>query len=62
MKHRPCFDPSTGSGATGTVVEALTQLLKSPFALSSLRSERVEGLRTYQLLVLGSTNPRMNSL
>jgi hypothetical protein len=36
-----------------TVSEVLTQLVKCPFALSSLRSGRVEGLRTYQLPFLG---------
>ncbi|MDH5562198.1 MAG: hypothetical protein OEY91_01055 [Nitrospirota bacterium] len=33
--------------------DVLTQLVKCPFALSSLRSGRVEGLHTYQLPFLG---------
>jgi hypothetical protein len=54
MKHRPYFDPSAlwqvqSLGSTRAVFEALTKLAKSPFALSSLRSGRVEGLRTNQL-------------
>jgi len=36
-----------------TVFDALTQLVKCLFALSSLRSGPVEGLRTYQLPFLG---------
>jgi len=55
MKHRPCFDPSTSSGSARTVFEVLTQLVKYPFALSSLRSGRVEGLNTYQLPFVGSS-------
>ena len=43
MKHRPCFDKHE------RCFEVLTQLVKCPFALSSLWCGRVEGLRTYQL-------------
>ena len=53
--HRPGLDPSTTSGSAQAVFDALTQRVKSPFALSSLRSERIEGLRPYQLPFLGST-------
>ena len=38
-----------------TVFVAFTQMVKSPFALSSLRSGRVEGFRTCQLPFLGLT-------
>ena len=41
------------SGSARTAFEALTKLVKSPFALNSLRSGRVKGLGTYQLPNLG---------
>ena len=53
MKHRSCFDPSTSSGPARTVFDTFTQMVKSSFALSSLRSGRVEGFRTCQLPFLG---------
>ena len=46
-KNRAFFEPSAGSARK--VFEALTQLVRSPFALSSLRSGRVEGLYANQL-------------
>jgi hypothetical protein len=41
------------TGSARTVFEALTQLVRSPFALSNLRSRRVEGLYANQLPNLG---------
>jgi len=58
------IDPKNGSCSGETLpmlrqaqherfFEVLTQMVKSPFALSSLRSERVEGFRTWHLPFLG---------
>jgi hypothetical protein len=55
LKVHLCFDPSASSGSARTAFKALTKLVKSPFALSSLRSGPVEGLGTDQLPILGLT-------
>lgn len=46
---RPVVSLSNSPGSARTIFEALTQLVRSPFALSSLRSGRVEGLYANQL-------------
>jgi hypothetical protein len=48
-------------GSARTVFEVLTQLVKCPFALSSLRSGRVEGLRTYPTAVFKFTKLKLKA-